>query len=351
MTSEETVVAGIPLPQFAAVVAALSEGFGLRAVLAIEGLNAAQWTEADPGWSDRIHQDPKLLARYQTALTVAQSRLFSQDKAVHAEGAPDKPMLRAPKARLVPSWIGFTVSSAPVETTASGAPESSLPTYMREPPMLVPGFPVEAPMPLQPALVPLTQPPPRHDLAGTGTGMSFKVPAEYFPFQDTGEPSSSRPVKQKTQALPVRPEMQAHLANALPFRNPSSHDLDKASVRVEVGAGWDGTETLAAASETKVSALPWDTGASSLPVRAPAAPQAIAQPSLSLEHHACLCLEIAVDPTREDEALARYGVTAADKARADEYYRAQIAADPELYARWSHAYSAHYASFTQRPRP
>jgi hypothetical protein len=325
MTSEETVVAGIPLPQFAAVVAALTEGFGLRAVLAVEGLNATQWTEADPGWSQRIRQDPKLLARYQTALTVAQSRLFSQDKPVHAEGAPDKPMRRPCKARLVPSWIGFTASSAPVETTASGAPESSLPTYMREPP-------------------------PRHDIAGADTGMSFKVPADYFPLRATGEPSSTRPVNKKTQALPVRPEMPAHLTNGLPFMNPSSHDLDKASVRVEAGAVSDGTETLDA-SEIKALALPWDTGSSSLPVRATAAPHAIAQPSLSLEHHACLCLEIAVAPAREAEALARYGVTAADKALANEYYRARIAADPELYARWNHAYSAHHARLTQRPRP
>ena len=76
-----------------------------------------------------------------------------------------------------------------------------------------------------------------------------------------------------------------------------------------------------------------------------------AQPSLSLEQHAYLCLEIAVDPAREDEALARYGVTAADKVRADEHYRARIAADPELYARWSHAYTTYHAWFTQRPGP
>ena len=269
---------------------------------------------------------------------------------MRAERAPDKPMLRPCKARLVPSWIGFTVSSAPVETTAYGAPESSLPTYMREPPMLVPSFPVEAPTPLQPAPISLKQPPPRYGIADADAGMSFKAPAENFPFQEMREPSSSRPVEKKTQALPVRPEMPAHLTNGLPFMNPSSHDLDKASVRVEAGAGSDGTETLDA-SVIKALALPWDTGSSSLPVRATAASQAIAQPSLSLEHHACLCLEIAVDPTREDEALARYGVTAADKALANEYYRARIAADPELYARWNHAYSAHYARFTQRPRP
>src|SRR5262249_49916573 len=68
-------------------------------------------------------------------------------------------------------------------------------------------------------------------------------------------------------------------------------------------------------------ALPWDARSPAPPVPVTAAHQPLAQPALSLEQHASLCLEIAIDPAREEEALVRYQVTAAGKACADEYYR------------------------------
>ena len=67
-------------------------------------------------------------------------------------------------------------------------------------------------------------------------------------------------------------------------------------------------------------------------------PHALAEsPSLTLDQHAALSLEIAVDPTRADEALGRFHVTAADKAHLDEVYRARFSADPGLRAQWNTA--------------
>ena len=71
---------------------------------------------------------------------------------------------------------------------------------------------------------------------------------------------------------------------------------------------------------------------------------------MPLDRHASLCLEIAVDPARAAEALARHQVSAAEKQRADEHYRARMSADPELCARWNRAYEeAYHAWYKSRP--
>jgi hypothetical protein len=71
---------------------------------------------------------------------------------------------------------------------------------------------------------------------------------------------------------------------------------------------------------------------------------------MGLERHAYMSLELALDPTRTDEVLVRYEVTAEDRSRADAYYRSHLAADPELAARWHRAYTSYHAWFTSLPR-
>ena len=68
-------MAELALDRFAAVGAALAEGFPLADVLAIEGLDAAAWTEAELAWTARLSSDPAELARYGEALDAAQDRL------------------------------------------------------------------------------------------------------------------------------------------------------------------------------------------------------------------------------------------------------------------------------------
>jgi hypothetical protein len=64
---------------------------------------------------------------------------------------------------------------------------------------------------------------------------------------------------------------------------------------------------------------------------------------LALERHASLCLELAVDAAHADEVLARYQVTAAEKERLDQVYRALFAQDPALRAKWNRAFETYRA--------
>jgi hypothetical protein len=66
---------GVPLAQFAAVTAALAEGFPLDAVLAVEELDAERWAAADLAWTAQLAGGGEALARYEAALASAEDRL------------------------------------------------------------------------------------------------------------------------------------------------------------------------------------------------------------------------------------------------------------------------------------
>jgi hypothetical protein len=81
-------------------------------------------------------------------------------------------------------------------------------------------------------------------------------------------------------------------------------------------------------------------------------PVTTAQPVLSMERHASLCLELALDPGHAEETLARYQVTAEDKELADRHYKAQSAADPAFRTAWNRAFETYRAWFNaRRSRP
>lgn len=94
-----------------------------------------------------------------------------------------------------------------------------------------------------------------------------------------------------------------------------------------------------------------------VPVAAPSQPalpaaqatSAAADGGLSLEQHASLCVELALDPSRAAEALARYRTTAARKDELDLLWKARFAADPPLEVRWKEAYRL-YADFLAKRR-
>jgi hypothetical protein len=81
---------------------------------------------------------------------------------------------------------------------------------------------------------------------------------------------------------------------------------------------------------------------------APPPPPPRAAQRLTLEQYASLCVEIALAPAREIEALARYRITPREKVLTDEYYRDRIAASPEVRAAWERSYQSYQAWLQSR---
>jgi hypothetical protein len=393
-TSSESVIAEVPLAQFAAVTAALAEGFPLRAVLSVEGLDAARWAAADRAWTERLDQDPALLSRYQTSYAAAQSRLLSRDEPAPEEGAPARPApLRAGKARLVRSGTGL---AAPVASFAMPSESPAVPAFE---PVMMSAQPYSAPAPapvmqaepprmhaeppmmraeppiLRTAMPSVIPPPPPAPARPTwaaddqeqtayapdpSSTVAIRLkPMEVFPFRATpggaGEPSRSRP--QPRTLAGTSPS----LDEVLPFRAVPSHNDPAPERRGPGGSEDSGTHAafqvqsgglpFAPAPSREPPAAPRDPRPFVPPVAAPVAAWPEPPPSMSLERHASMCLEIALDPSRVAEVLACYQVTAQEKASADEYYRARIAVEPELGAQWNNAYATYHAWFMSRSRP
>ncbi|WP_437731464.1 hypothetical protein [Sorangium sp. So ce1335] len=95
---------GLSLAQYAAVRAALAEGFPLADVLAVEGLKPRAFARADLAWKQRIAAEPKLLAAYERELALAEDWL-------------DRPI--EPLAEDAAAWASFLAAfeahSAPFE--------------------------------------------------------------------------------------------------------------------------------------------------------------------------------------------------------------------------------------------
>jgi hypothetical protein len=77
--------------------------------------------------------------------------------------------------------------------------------------------------------------------------------------------------------------------------------------------------------------------------KAAAEPSKAAEPSLTLEQHASLCVELAVSPERAAETLQRYRISAEQKAHLDAHYRQKVAESPDARAAWDRAYQAYHA--------
>jgi hypothetical protein len=76
---------------------------------------------------------------------------------------------------------------------------------------------------------------------------------------------------------------------------------------------------------------------------APSKPPAwLPEPSLTLEQHASLCVELATNPERAPEIFARYRLTPDTKAQLDEHYRKLVSASPEARLAWNQAYKTYH---------
>lgn len=423
-------IAGVPLAQFAAVNAALAEAFPLRAVLAVEEIDAARWAEADTGWSEELTRDPALMARYEAELARAQARLLAGDK---------KKLVRSG------AGVGATPNGDPGAQPAGPPP----PTFLTQQPIYVaPPPPVEddagarapvaevpfAPQPLPPdgppraATIPLPEPgttvafrvthvgadasrrvlpfraagsasappaepaaPPRpRTLPGTDAAGDLALPFRSSPPVPAPPPPRPPPPPRLSddeltqpaftppsgrlpfQAAAAAPPAAEPVAEPSPYRGSIDRETTKTGIALPaLVLPFRDSEVLAAApAPAAPQAAPYP-GSIREPAdddealepsfhssvwSAPAAPFAAPPPPegaplMPLERHASICLEMALDPSRPAEVLARYQITAEEKARADAYYRAQIAADRELGARWHQAYAAYHAWFTANARP
>lgn len=74
------------------------------------------------------------------------------------------------------------------------------------------------------------------------------------------------------------------------------------------------------------------------------------QPKLTLEQHASLCVELALQPEHADRLLVRYGLTVEEKLTLDARYKAKLDATPSLRDAWNTAYLAYYAWVTREGR-
>jgi hypothetical protein len=325
-------VAGVTLEQFAAVIAALAEAFPLRSVLALEEIDGTRWAQADRGWTERLDRDPELRAWYENEVAAATARM----------GA------RGTKPKLV-RWS----AGARAEGDAAGAGSNAAPTFLapQQMPLKPDGEWVEAALDEEPddplmktggtmiafdparagAALPFPNAPSPGDRSRPSEGASIRaMPFQSAPRDDEENTRTSfQPLK---SALPF----QAGAASALPSPPPPPPRSSAPSagstqaIRIVPGVG-----------------LPFQ---SSAPTTPPSAPPAAEEPPMPMERHAYMCLELALDPARTDEVLARYGVSAEVRARADAYYRARLAVDTDLAARWHHAYAAYHAWFTTQQR-
>ncbi len=80
-------------------------------------------------------------------------------------------------------------------------------------------------------------------------------------------------------------------------------------------------------------------------------PKAAYAPSLTLEQHASLAVELAAAPEKTAETLARYHLTPGARAALDAHYREKITASAETRAAWERAYQSYHAWLAATRRP
>lgn len=115
---QDTPLHGVSLAQYAAVNAAIAEGFRLEDVLAIERIDASAWSRADVKWRKRLEEaiaaKSVLLQRYQDELAAAEDWLTRRVTPLDADLAAWTAFIEtysaAPRRELVLSQCGLGVN-------------------------------------------------------------------------------------------------------------------------------------------------------------------------------------------------------------------------------------------------
>jgi hypothetical protein len=355
------VIADLTLAQYAAVRAALAEGFLLADVLAIEGIAADAWADADLAWTEALTSDRALLSRYEVALAAAEDRLgrevspLGEDLAAWLAflaafaAAPEAGELLAryrlstnDLARLGRRWARRAKADPSLEKRAARLrqrPLGPVPPLMAARPKLVPSGAPRAPRKMEANEAPAPAAPSRDEL----------LLIAHQRAREAARPAAT--VARWTE--PGTAVLESVAIVDLPFRvTPSAAFLDAlaSAPKAAPGAGSDGGTVVAASPFANAPAAAPSAEEATTHIMASPFASAVfdAEPPMPLERHASLAVELAAG-AREDLALARYQITAAVKERADLYWRARLAADPQARAAWNEAFRA-YAEWLEAQR-
>jgi hypothetical protein len=140
----------------------------------------------------------------------------------------------------------------------------------------------------------------------------------------------------------VRAGDDAPIRSALPFKRDVTVAIDVVAERAETLRSRNLPEgsvkgTLDVEKRSKKSpTLPF-----LMPEPPASRPPEPEQALLSLEQHASLCVELALQPDRTVAILLRYQITQDHKARADAYWRERARAEPDVEAAWARAFETY----------
>lgn len=263
--------------------------------------------------------------------------------AAEPETAPIPPLRAAPveaasAEAAEPAWASSTSWLQP-----SPIPRESLPFRPAAPAIKPP------PPPVVPVAAAAIHPSPadagasadRSEWETSTTGMAPSVLRPALPFQPAPPATASTPISQPTSLGSTTSSMQS------PFASPPAAPPPRRAPPPPPMAARPVRATPPPLPSKRVPAATPSQPAS--PAPAAKATSAAVDGGLSLEQHASLCVEIALDPSRAAEALGRYRVTAARKAELDLLWKTRFSADPALELRWKEAYRL-YSDFLAKRR-
>ncbi len=275
-------LAGVSLARYAAINAALTEGFPLPDVLAIEGLSAPAWSEADVALKVELTRDPAALASYAAELAAAEDWLSRRVT----------PLEDDPSA-----WVAF------------------LHAFSRSPE-------------------------PFELLKTNGLGMNdisrLRRRWERRVAQENGlEKKLAKLARAPGELPPIQVEPAV-------LRRSRAAEAAQAAIHVEEPP----TSSLAAhralsAHRSVLQALA--ANEAQLPFVGAAEPKAPEPPPrLTLEHYARMCVELALYPAHRPEILRRNGVDDEQRPRLDAYWGARVREEVSVKAAWDRFYIEHW---------
>jgi hypothetical protein len=319
--------AGVSLARYAAINAALAEGFPLPDVLALEGLSAPAWNEADVALKVELTRDPAALASYAAELAAAEDWLSRRVTPLEDDPSAWVAFLQAfsrspePFELLKTSGLGMNDISRlrrrwerrvaqenglEKELAKLARAPGALPPIQVEPAALRPSRAAEAAQ----AAVHVEEPPTSSIAARRALHAHRSVLQELAANEAEAEVrpaiAVSAPANPGPAALP--PGMRGFL------------DMRSTQLRPE--------------APPITPALPF-VGAAE-----PKAPEP--PPRLTLEQYARMCVELALYPAHRLEVLRRNGVDDEQRSRLDAYWGARVREEVSVKAAWDRFYIEHW---------
>lgn len=374
-------IRGISLAEYAAVEAALAEGFGLDEVLEVEGIELPPWSAAAPRWKRRLVDAPALFAAYEEELARAEDWLerevtpLRMDLAawvafLDAYAAHPQPLelLRASKlgmndmSRLSRAWELRMKDDPSIKRRIAELRKRApllLPPITAQPPVLRRSRGSTARLPQVPA-------PPK--TAATGD-LGLHVYAVVCALGETKPPDLW--ARLRGYAIDSSSQLEVlHERWAKEFaRDPSlerDHRILAAHTRRSLmpAAAPKPPPPVAASRPPKMPPPPSLAGTAlsfevpkseALPFK-PAPPVRLVEAPveclacLTIEQHAALEAEIAMAPGEAAAITARRGIGPAHKAGIDRHYRVLMACIPEVREKWQAEFDACCKRLRDAPR-